>query len=263
MKKVFYLLIPVLLLSSCYSTKDLNYIQSDDHIKGFVSSFHNKRTLYEVQPSDILSVRVQSLDPTQSAFFNIEGSDGRVGGGGQNADAGLYLTGYSVDERGYINLPIVGLVKVSSLTIDEVQRLIQKEISKYLIDAIVLVKLTSFKVSVLGDVARPGTYNIYNTRATLLEALSMAGDMNIGANRESVKVIRQIEDSGYVITLDLTDPKVLESPYYYLMPNDVVYVEILKQSTVRNNLPLVTVTFAGISTLILLLNYLDINSNNN
>jgi len=256
MKRVFYLLLTVSFLTSCYSTKDLNYIQNKDYVVGKVNAFHNQRTLYEIQPNDILSIRVQSLDPTQSAFFNLE----NVSGNNIN-DASIYLTSYSVDEKGFINLPIVGKVKVSSLTVDEVQRLIQQEISKYLIDAIVLVKLVSFKITVLGDVGRPGTYNVFNTRFSLFEALSLAGDLNISANRKSVKLIRRIEDSGYVVTLDLTDPKVLESPYYYLMPNDVIYIEILKEQTFRNNLPLITTTFAGISTVILLLNYIN-NSNN-
>lgn len=262
MKKHFYLVALVVFLTSCYSTKNLNYVQSNTFSTSKVTSFHNKRLVYEIQPNDILSVRVQSLDPTQSAFFNIDpiGNVG-TGGGNQVSNAALFLSSYSVDEKGFINLPIVGQLKVSSLTIDEIQRLIQQEISKYLLDAIVLVKLVSFKVSVLGDVKNPGTYFIYNTKATIFEALSLAGDLTLTANRTNVKLIRQIEDSGYVIVLDLTDPKIMESPYYYLLPNDVIYVEIAEQQAVRSNLPILTTTFAGISTMILLLNFIN-NQNN-
>lgn len=262
MKRHFYLLMLIAFLSSCYSTKNLNYIQSEEFSTSKVTAFHNKRIVYEIQPNDILSIRVQSLDPTQSAFFNIDPLGGNVGSGGTNQNASLFLSSYSVDEKGYINLPIVGQLKVSSLTIDEIQRLIQQEISKYLLDAIVLVKLVSFKVSVLGDVNNPGTYFIYNTKATIFEALSLAGDLTLTANRTNIKLIRQIEDSGYVIVLDLTDPKIMESPYYYLLPNDIIYVEIASQQTTRSNLPILTTAFAGISTVILLLNFLN-NQNNN
>jgi len=254
MRIYFFITAAVLLLGSCYSTRDLNYVQSDQYSSSKVTAFHNKRFIYEVQPNDILSIRVQSLDPEQSAFFNIE----NVGGGVMfGAEASMFMSGYSVDEKGYINLPIVGQMKVSSLTVDEIQRLIQKEINKYLLDAIVLVKLVSYKVSILGDVRNHGLYFIYNTKATIFEALSMAGDLNLTSNSTNVKLIRQIEDSGYVEVLDLTDPKILVSPYYYMLPNDVIYVEIAKEQTVRQNLPILGTFFTGLTTLILILNYLD------
>ena len=254
MKKLLYLVLIASIFSSCYSTKDLNYIQGDEYSQDEVTTFHNNRLVYEVQPNDVLSITVQSLDPEQSSFFNIDR------GTFNNANqAALFLNGYSVDENGYINLPIVGLIKVSGLTVDEVQRLIQKEISNYLIDAIVLAKLVSYRITVLGEVNEPGTYYIYNTKATLFEGLSLAGGLKIGAERKTVKLIRQIEDSGYVIELDLTKPSLMETPYYYLLPNDVVYVEISNESVFRENLPLITTFFALVSTTILMLNFLNNN----
>ena len=241
------------LLSSCFSSKKVNYILSDEFSNNNVTSIPNNRVNYEVQPNDILSIRVQSLDPTQSAFFNIA-SEGNTF---QANQASLFLSSYSVDEKGTINLPIVGELKVSNLTVDQVQRLIQKEISKYLIDAIVLVKLVSFKITILGDVRSAGTYYIYNNQATIFEALGLAGDLNVTANRKNVKLIRQIEHSSYVILLDLTDPKIIESPYYFMLPNDVIYVEIARAQTVRTNLPLLGTLFAAISTTILLLNFIN------
>jgi len=258
MKKFFYLILLSIVVTSCYTTKDLNYIQSEDPDKE-VNTFFNKRVIYEVQPNDLLSIKVQSLDPEQSAFFNINASPGANFGGGGQQQASLFLNSYSVDEEGFINLPIVGRLKVSSLSVEEVQELIQKEINKYLIDAIVLVKFVSYKISILGDVSNPGTYWIYSTQANIFEVLSMAGDLNISANRAQVRLIRQIEDSGYIINLDLTDPEIMESPYYYLLPNDVIYVEISKEATFRQNLPLLGTLFSAISTTVLLLNFLDKN----
>lgn len=253
MRRYGYFLVLAFLLSSCFSSKKVNYILSDEFSTENVTSIPNNRINYEVQPNDILSIRVQSLDPTQSAFFNIAAEGGAL----QANQASLFLSSYSVDEKGSINLPIVGQLKVNNLTVDEVQRLIQKEISKYLIDAIVLVKLVSFKITILGDVQRAGTYYIYNNQATIFEALGLAGDLRVTANRKNVKLIRQIDHSSYVILLDLTDPKIIESPYYFMLPNDVIYVEIANAQTVRTNLPLLGTLFAAISTTILLLNFIN------
>lgn len=119
-----------------------------------------------------------------------------------------------------------------------------------------MVKLISFKISVLGDVKAPGRYFIYNDRANLLEGLSMAGDLTQGASRQNVKLIRQKGDQSEVVLLDLTDPNLVQSQYYYLMPNDVIYVEPRKTQLKRENLVVVGVMLSIISTGVLLLNYL-------
>ncbi|MCG8306073.1 MAG: polysaccharide export protein [Cytophagales bacterium] len=242
----------IISLSSCYSVKKVTYLQSEEN----VLALPNNPITYLVQPNDILNIRVQSLDPEQSAFFNISSTENR---NIQANEASLFLSGYSVNQDGIINLPIVGEIKVSGLTVEQIRELIQDEINKYLLDAIVLVKLTSYKISVLGDVARPGTNFVYNTQATIFEALSAAGDANISANRRNVRLIRQIEGKSYVIKMDLTDPKIIESPYYFLLPNDVIYVETSKENLFRNNLVLITVTFTAISTGLLILNFIQNN----
>lgn len=250
---VFILIIA--LLNACVSAKKFNYIQSDEFSYHSVKEISNQRQSYRIQPNDILSIRVQSLDPTQSAFFNISGQGQAM----QANQASLFLSSYSVDDRGFINLPIVGNFRISSLTIDLAQELIQEKINKYLKDAIVLVKLVSFKVTAIGEVRRPGTYFIYNTKATIFEVLGLAGDINPIGDRKKVKIIRQIEENSFVILLDLTDPQIIESPYYFLLPNDVIYVETARALTARRNLPLLTSIFALISTGILVFNFIDNN----
>lgn len=248
--------IPVLLialfLTSCYSVKKVTYLQSEEN----VLAIPNNPVDYLVQPNDILNIRVQSLDPEQSTFFNIsEGRNNNI----QANPASMFLSGYSVDLDGLINLPIVGEVRASGLTVEQIRKLIQTEIDKYLVDAIVLVKLTSFKISVLGDVKNPGTNYVYNTQATIFEALSAAGDANISANRKNVRLVRQINNKSYVIKLDLTDPKLIESPYYFLLPNDVIYVETSKENIFRENLPLITTFFSLITVTILTLSFIQNN----
>ena len=249
MKKIYFLFL-VILASSCYTIKKVTYLQSDEN----VLALPNNPVKYLVQPNDILNIRVQSLDPDQSAFFNTETSINMFAN-----EPSLFLGGYSVNPDGNITLPIVGQMKVSGLTTEEIRAMIQNEINKYLLDAIVLVKLTSYRITVLGDVARPGTIYIYNTQATIFEALSHAGDANLSANRRNIRLIRQIDGKSYVIKLDLTDPKIIESPYYFLLPNDAIYVETSKENLLRDNLVLVTVTFAAISTGLLILNFIQNN----
>jgi len=243
----------VFLLSSCYTVKKVNYLQSDEN----VMSLPNNPVNYLVQPNDILNISVQSLDPDQSAFFNIDPARG--GGGFQVNDAALYLSGYSVNPDGIINLPIVGQLKVSGLTVEAIRIMVQNEINKYLVDAIVLVKLTSYRITVLGEVGNPGTVYIYNTQATIFEALSRAGDANLQANLRNVRLIRQIDGKSYIIKLDLRDPKFIESPYYFLLPNDAIYVETSKEALFRDNLVLLSTTFAAISAGLLILNFIQSN----
>ena len=251
MNKLYFLIL-LIIASSCYTVKKVTYLQSDEN----VLELPNNAVIYRVQPNDILNIRVQSLDPEQSNFFNISAGERQ----NQNANpASMFLSGYSVNQDGLINLPIVGEIKVSGLTVEEIRVLIQSEINKYLLDAIVLVKLTSFKISVLGDVANPGTNYVYNTQATIFEALSAAGDANLSGNRKNVRLIRQIDGKSYVIKLDLTNPEIIGSPYYFLLPNDVIYVETSKENLFRNNLVLITVTATLITTSLLILNYIQNN----
>ena len=239
-------------MSACYSSKKVNYLQSEEDVLVLPIN----PITYLVQANDILNIKVQSRDAEQSSFFNISSIENR---NIQSNPASLFLSGYSVNQDGLINLPIVGEIKVSGLSIEQIRELIQSEINKYLLDAIILVKLTSFKISVLGDVQNPGTNYVYNNQATIFEALSAAGDANLSGKRTNIRLIRQIDAESHVIKLDLTDPKIIESPYYFLMPNDVIYVEFSKENIVRNNLVLITVILTAISTGLLILSFIVTN----
>ena len=251
MNKLLLLLL-TLSLSSCFTSKNIDYLQSQENIL----NLKVRPTEYRVQPNDILNVSVQSRDPEQSAFFNLRTIDDTRT---QANPASLFLTGHTVNQEGMINLAIVGKLKVSNLSVEEIRNLVQVEIDKYLLNAIVSVKLTSFKISVLGDVKNPGTNYVYNTQSTIFEALSAAGDLNLTAKRKNVKLIRQNGDKSIVVNLDLTNPSIIQSPYYFLHPNDVIYVETSKQNlannNVRNNLGIFSLILSAISTTILVLSF--------
>jgi polysaccharide export outer membrane protein len=241
-------------LSGCVAQQQLPYLQGKDYSTKTPVNVANERLVYRIQPSDVLSIRVQSVQPALNDIFNI--TDTRTVFSGDPSN--LFLAGYSVDEAGSINLPTVGKIKVQGLTVEAAQALVQQKVSAYVRDANVLVKLLSFKVTVLGEVRSPGRYFIYNTQATLLEGLGLAGDLTEFGNRQNVKLIRQTPTGSEVVLLDLTDPNLLKSKYYYLLPNDALYVEPLKARTTRGNANNLGLVFAGISSLVLILSYLKV-----
>ncbi len=246
----------VIVLSSCYYNKRLIYFQDKDFSEIQSTLMENKRSIYRIQPNDIISIKVKSsTDPQVSDLFNIVTTTQA-----QFANPGsFYLEGYSVDESGKIYLPILGPLTVKELSLDEVQTLIQTNANKYLKNSTVIVKLLSFKVTVLGEVRNPGYHYVYNNQVTLLEALGLAGDLTNFASRKNVKLIRQVSRGSEVVLLDLRDPNLLKSKYFFLMPNDVIYVEPLKARAKRSNLENMTLLFSAATTAILILNYLDTN----
>lgn len=247
LRKVFLMLL-MTSFASCYTSKGVNYLQSQDH----EMTVRLRPIEYAVQPNDVLDIKVQSRDPDQAAFFNTGvGESSNL----QANPASLFLNGYTVDKQGKINLAIIGEIEVGDLRIEEIRNLLQTQIDKYLVNAIVSVKLTSFKISVLGDVKSPGTNYIYNTQATIFEALSAAGDLNISGKRKNVKLIRQQGDKSIVINLDLTSPDIIRSPYYFLHPNDVLYVETSKENLFQKNLGIFSLVLSAISTTILVLSF--------
>lgn len=241
-------------LTSCYYNKKLVYLQ-DRGVLSRTGSIENKTAEYRIKPNDVLSIKVKSAtDPLVSDIFNIAPGQGSWFSGSPGS---LYLEGYSVNSEGQITLPIIGVLTVKDMKLDEIQDLVQKSVQKYLNNATVLIKLVSFKITVLGEVNTPGYHFVYNNQATVLEAIGIAGDLTKYGNRKNIKLIRQTNGKPKVVLLDLTDAALLGSEYYYLMPNDVLYVEPLKATVRRLNLDLLGVVFSAATTAILILNYVD------
>lgn len=241
----------IMLMTGCYSSKELVYLQNNEFNSEYPTAIKNRRPEYRIQVNDVLQIDVRNPDPTTTALFSK--NNGEFVNGNVNP-AYLYLAGYSVDEDGSINIPIVGKVKVDGLTVNEAESLVQSEIDKYLNNASAEVKLVSFKVSVLGEVRNPGYYLIYNGQANILEALAMAGDLTQFGSRDEIKLIRQTNDGSEVVMLDLTDSELMNSKYFFLLPNDVVYVEPSKEQVKRANLEPLAVVFSALTTLALFVN---------
>lgn len=207
------------MFGSCGSRRNMVYFQQD-------SSQIN--TLYEqyvpkIQINDILTVVVTAADPKVTAPFNPVNSM-TSGSFSQQADLALRPT-YTVDKQGNITMPILGQVHVAGLTRVQAIEKLRLALGEYIKDPGVNINFNNFRISVLGEVSRPGSFIIPTERVTILEALGMAGDLTIRGLRHNVMLIREIDGEKTIHHLDLTKQSTLNSPYYYLAQNDVIYVE--------------------------------------
>lgn len=213
------------MLASCGSTKNVAYLQNSDSI-----NFEKSRFLYDarIMPKDQLNISVNTTTPEASLPFNLL-LQNAYQQGRTISTAGGTLMPYLVDNDGYINFPIVGRLKVGGLTKSEAETLVTEKIRPYLAESenpVVTVTMASYSVSVLGEVARPGSFQVSREKITIFEALAQAGDLTIYGVRDRVKLIREdATGKKSIVTLNLNDANIVNSPYYYLQQNDVIYVE--------------------------------------
>ncbi|MES2733226.1 MAG: polysaccharide biosynthesis/export family protein [Bacteroidota bacterium] len=255
MRRLLYFLVLSFCIASCIPNKRLTYIQDKSFSTAYPKPIPTQRTLYRIQSNDVLSIRIQGVSQEITNTLNNSSSTAV----NNSSDPGnMFLSGYSVDEAGNVTLSTIGNVMVKNLTVEEAQALIQKDVDEFYTNTTVVVKLVSFKVTVLGAVTKPGCYYIYNGQATLLDVLGLAGDLLPSGNRNTLKLIRQNSKGTEVILLDITKSDIIKSPYYYLAPNDVIYVESLKAHAVRNNLTPVVSILTVLSSTLLILSFLKI-----
>lgn len=212
----------VILLFSCASKKDYVYYQNIDGAK-----FEQKLSSYEIkiQPDDLLLIIVSAEDPETAVPFNlmavsVESPVRPYMVSGQQMNL-MYL----VDTNGTIDFPVLGKLKVGGLTRSEVLKMLKSKIGVYIKDPIINLRLTNFKVSVQGEVSVPGVYNVTSERITLVEALSMARDLTIYGMRHNILIIREVDGMKSYSRVDITRSDFINSPFYYLAQNDIVYVE--------------------------------------
>lgn len=189
-------------------------------------------TELRVQPLDLLHITVSSFDPEAAAPFNPQQGQGgqnvmqmQQGLGGQGSSGLELFQGYFVDGQGMIDFPVLGRVPVAGKTIDQVKDELYTLVQPYLNDASINVRYLNLKISIMGEVRSPGLLRLSNPRTTLLEAISIAGDLTPYANRRNILLIREIEGQRTFTRIDLQRRDFIDSPYYYLRQNDVVYVE--------------------------------------
>ncbi|TAE32278.1 MAG: polysaccharide export protein [Cytophagales bacterium] len=219
------------ILTGCLSAQKITYFQSGPNVAlGSTNRVAMPDTyIPTIKPSDVLSIQVSSLNPEASVMFNpytpMSMASATRNSLQSNVNGLPEAPGYLVLPDGQVDLPLIGIQKVGGLTVSDAAKLIREKLKTYLKEPTVNVRNLTFRVSVLGEVARPSLFTVPNDQITLLEALSLAGDITIYGRRENVLVIREENGEKVFARIDLTSRDLFRSPYYYLHPNDVVYVE--------------------------------------
>ena len=220
--KISSILLLLFLCFSCGSKQDVVYYQNIDNMAAQQNS-----NSYEIkiQPDDLLMIIVSADDPEVAIPFNLKTYSASANNKLDITRGQETVQLYLVDQSGNIEFPVIGKLKISGLTRTEVLKLLQEKISAYIKNPIINLRITNFKVSLQGEVNLPGTYPISSERVTLVEALSMARDLTIYGKRDNILVIREINGVKSYNRVDITKSDFINSPFYYLAQNDVVYVE--------------------------------------
>lgn len=208
----------ILLFTSCTYRRKLVYFQGN--LKNETTNISYSPTL---KPDDIISINIQGMDESTTKPFNLQTSiNQNIGGYSSGTPA---PPGYLIDSDGFIDFPILGKVKLGGLSRISAIDTLKKKLNQYVNNPTILIRILNFKVTVLGEVRNPGTFNIPNERVTLLEAIGIAGDLQITGLRKNVLVIREENGKRNEVRIDLTNKDFFNGPYYYLQQNDIVYVE--------------------------------------
>lgn len=240
----------ILTINACTPQKKLIYFQSgtEGSLPVYTPDVNESFSL-KVGPNDILLIDIYSLNPDALPGFtqNLERPivDNRT----------AYEKGFVIDNEGNIDLPLIGEVNVAGLTMSAVRDTLTNRFKKFLLEPTVVVKLMSFKLSIIGEVNKPGLYFLNSERVSFTEAIAMAGDLTEFGNREKIKVFRKIDDKTHEIPIDLTTQEVLSASGMLMHPDDVIYVEPLRNKKVRNDSSELRLILAMLTTTVVVLTF--------
>lgn len=246
MKYTILLFTFIISFSSCIPTRNLTYLkgkqQENPNIGSTTpSNYSLDFTSYRLQPYDILGINVQSIIPSKYDLGTAEATrslgQNQQGSQGENT----LLSGYTISDSGYVQVPLVGNVQVAGLTVDEAASKIKTAVEERFTEVIVKVQLLTFQVTMLGEVTKPGQITIYNMRmTTILDVMALAGEPMVTANRQKVRIMRRKGATLESYYVDLTQDDILTSPLFYVQPGDIIYVEPLKgNKALQTNAPLI------------------------
>jgi len=257
LKRQYFLTIVLLIMMiapSCIPHKKILYLQQQ---AGETEAIQHVIPEYRIKAGDILYIQVHTLDEKSYTMFNSDRTGQRTTqttGGGGIGNVQMFLTGYNVGENGYVKMPVVGDVLVAGKTIEEATKTIEKEIEEYLIGATIIVKLVNFSVTVLGEVRSPGKYYIYDNKVNIIDIIALSGNLTNFGNRK-ITVVRQTGEGATFGTIDINDASALRSEYYYLQPNDIVYVEPYKLERFGISQFPISLVFSTVSFVLFLVTY--------
>jgi polysaccharide export outer membrane protein len=234
------LLFPIIVFTSCSTVKNTKYFQDIPDSGKLMPIPKYEYTEPKIQSDDILTILVEPIDPTAAAAINggnIPVANSAISITSASSGAGMPTSGYLVDNDGNVDVPILGKIKLSGYTINQAADTIKKIASKYYNSPSVIVRYANFKITVTGEVLRPGVYVMPNQKSTILDALSMAGDLTIYGKRDNVLLLREGPNNTKIAyRINLTKSNIISAPYYYLQQNDYIYIEPSKGKAAANDL---------------------------
>lgn len=259
-KSALYLFFVVsIMLTSCISTQDLIYLQQKDKSSPTSQITALEGKPYRLQVNDVIRLNIKTIDPKLAQLFSTNND----GAAASQSEAGLYFDGFTVDDHGNIRIPVLGEMNVIGYTLEEIRVRIEKQLlAEYFnkeANLFVTVKLAGLRFTINGEIGGPGTKTIYQEQVNIMEAIANSGDIPITGDRKAVTIIRKTPTGVQIGDIDLTDINVMNSPYYYLQPNDFIYIKPLKQKvwgtgkTALESFGTVMTLFSVVSTVFLLL----------
>ncbi len=238
-------LICTILLCSCSSQRKVIYFQGE-----IPSMKEAEKYQIKINNGDILSVNIFTINAEAYPYFSV--SMDRPMSDTRSA----YEKGIVVNDSGQIKLPLIGSVQLAGLSLPDATRLLEEKLQKYIDQPIVTLKKLNFKITILGEVNKPGTYPILNEKVTLPEALGLAGDISQFGDRERLRIIREENNETKDFFVDLTSATSITPEIYYLHPDDIVYVQPVKRRAFQNITPAVTIFTSVITTAVIALTFI-------
>lgn len=254
-QNMFLALASCLFFFACVPQKKIVYFQDKEHDeKDAMQLVVPVRPDMKVYPKDILTIVVYTDNPEAlpgvGASIDVKQVDNRP----------PYEKGFTVDDNGNVTLPLVGVIPVAGLSIEKAREAITNKYKVYVANPVVVIKKLSFKISILGEVGQPGIYYVNNESITILEAMSLAGDLTKYGSRTDVKIVRSINGKQDEYYIDLTDKRALYSPYFYLMQDDLIYVRPLKSKRWADINPQVSIITSIVSVTVAVFTLLIVTS---
>ncbi|GAB2581010.1 polysaccharide biosynthesis/export family protein [Spirosoma areae] len=248
------------LICSCTTSKSITYFQTKNALdeNRYATLATIEQIPLRVQSDDLLAIIVNSLSEESNALFNVLNTSTITTSRfpGVATASTVQPLAYSVDQNGEVILPLAGKVRLAGMTLQEAGTLLEKQLSRYIKDPTVTIRLLNHKFTLIGEVNRPGIYNIVDKTNTLPEVISMAGELTLFGRRDNVMLIRTVNNKREIVKLDLTSRQVLNSPYYYIENNDVIYVESKSGRVTSSDrtLQLIPTVLSTITTTLLIYN---------
>jgi len=251
MKFIYYLTILIAIV--LYSCSNKNYIYLEKHPDSLEVGveYKAKKIEYKLKVNDILYINLSSSNEYLTSILSTAKQQENSGSAGnsQKGTGDFYLTGYNVNDSGYVHVPLLGAIKVVGQTVDEAKRTIQKRTDEIFKGAIVNVKLVSFKLTFMGEVGSQTTLNVYQNEINIMEALSMVGGVSDFGDRRNILIVRKTLDGYTTLRVDLTKRNLLKSTKFWLQPNDLIIVEPLNKKNIKTNLTEITFYLSAVTSI--------------